>query len=151
MSDLTEILDTTRTYLGDFNETRYVDAVIKKALRAALYTVSADIGSDYSYNDGTATITPSLTNIVKHLVATCTSVVLILGEETASALETGGLSWKSGMASINFAGYHKSISESAKKLSAHYNRLLEAYKLNNADFTDIDLYQVTNTDITSIN
>jgi hypothetical protein len=151
-SKITSILDSSRTYLGDFEETKYSELLLKRALVAAAMAVSIDTGVSITYNASSDEISPTPSDQLSNLLALAICVVLMVGEETSSALYTGGLSWRSGISSINFAGYHKSISESGSKLKSMYDKYVELYKINQvSDIGNIDVYSVDDVDYTKVN
>lgn len=148
---ITAILDSARTYLGDFEETKYSELLLKRALVAATMAVSADTGVTITYNATSDELAPSLDNQLSNMMALAICVILMVGEETSSALYTGGLSWRSGLSSINFAGYHKSVSESASKLKSMYDKSVETYKVNQGDLGEVDIYSVDDPDYVAVN
>lgn len=148
---ITAILDSARTYLGDFEESKYSELLLKRALVAATMAVSSDTGVTITYNATSDELAPSLDNQLSNMMALAICVILMIGEETSSALYTGGLSWRSGLSSINFGGYHKSISESASKLKAMYDKAVETYKVNQGDLGEVDIYSVDDQDYVAVN
>lgn len=150
-SKITSILDSSRTYLGDFEEAKYSELLLKRALVAAAMAVSTDTGVSITYDASSDEISPAPTTQISNLLALAICVVLMVGEETSSALYSGGLSWRSGLSSINFAGYHKSISESAMKLKNMYDKYVEAYKIGQSDIGEVDIYSVDDIDYTGVN
>lgn len=148
--NITSIFDSARTYLGDFQETKYSDELLKRALVAAVMAVSVDTGVSITYNAAVDEISPS-TNTMNNMLALAICVILMVGEETSSALYSGGLSWRSGLSSINFAGYQKSVSDSALKLKTMYDKYVQTYKINQSDIGEVDIYSVDDNDYTKVN
>lgn len=145
------IFDSARTYLGDFEESKYDILLLKRALVAAVMAVSVDTNTSITYNAATDEISPAVNSQMSNLLALAICVILMVGEETASALYTGGLSWRSGLSSINFSGYHKSISESAFKLKSMYDKYVEKYKVAQTDIGEVDIYSVDDSDYAPVN
>lgn len=150
MANITDIIAAARGFLGDSAGTRYSEPVMEVALTNALVAVNADLSMDFSYNASTRVLSPSPTKSEKYIIALAMATVLVVGEEIQSALDGGGMAWKSGLSSINLSGFHKSVSESAMKMMKRYEKTVQRNQLNDSTHGDIDLYR-TGEDVVEVN
>lgn len=143
MASISTIFNIARTYLGDLNETRYSDLALSKAMEVALHCIYSDIGSSIEYAFDTQVITPTPSKEVINLIGTAIAFIIVLGEETSTALDYGGVVWKSGISSLDLSGYNRSVSNVAKNLREAYLRFLSAYNMTSDQSKEIDLYSTT--------
>lgn len=150
---ITNILFNARVILGDLTETKYSDKVLKHALVCALDGIAADFGVEMVYHASNETITPTPSAEFRHIISLAIGMVILIGEETASALNGGGTIWRSGLSSISLATSQASISSVTKRLLDVYNKTVIDYKVGASLVLseDFDLYQTDDEDLVGVN